>query len=173
MDMTFTYTGGDDRRWARIGIGIFFCSVVVGGLPAFTLGGPLWAWAVFVWGVGLFALTAGVVMLIASLRPVHIFLDESLLDIRVGGVVYRGGWEQVAAINVERVADGDRQSRQELLVLWLTDDSVVKARPRYPATGDPKGHVLADLANLEQTRAEIEEALRRYAGDRFRSMVTT
>lgn len=170
--MKFNYTGSGDRRWSRIGIGIFLGSVVAGGLPAFTLGGPLWAWAVFVWGVGLFALTAGVVMLIASLRPVHIYLDESVVDIRVGRLVYKGGWEHIAAISVEQVPDSG-ETPQELLVLWLTDDNLVKTQPKYPVTGDPKGHVLADLTNLAHSRVEITEALRRYAGDRFRSLATT
>ncbi|GLH98821.1 hypothetical protein [Phytohabitans aurantiacus] len=170
--MTFTWTGRDDRRWAWIGIGIFAGTVVAGALPAATIGGPLWAWAVFVWCLGLCALVAGAVMFIGSLRTVHIYLDESVVDIRIGNLVLTTGWEHVAAINVEQVPEASRPQPQELLVLWLTDDSLVKARPRYPATGEPKGHVLADLANLEHSRAEITEALRRYAGDRFRSAIT-
>jgi hypothetical protein len=167
--MNIEYTGRDDRRWARIGFAVFAGAVVVGALPALTLGGPMWAVAFCVWVIGLFALVAGIVMLVASMSRVRIVFDESGLDVHVGPILYRGGWDGVAAINVEQVTDADAPS-QELLVLWLTDDSLVKVPARFPVTGTgPKGHVLADVANLSHSSAEIQDALRRYAGGRFRS----
>lgn len=167
--MIIEYTGRGDRRWGFIGIGIFCGSIAAGGIPALTVGGPLWAWALFVWVIGVVALVAGVVMLAASLRRVRISFDEAGLDVRVGRVVYKGDWENVEAINVVDVGDGG-QSPQNLLVLWLTDNTMVRARPNFPATGDgSRGHVLADLANLRQTRTDIEAALRKYAGERFGS----
>jgi hypothetical protein len=169
--MNIEYTGRDDRRWARIGFAVFAGAVVVGALPALTLGGPMWAVALGVWVIGLFALVAGIVMLVASMRRVRIFFDESGLDVHVGPIVYRGGWDGVTAINVEQVTDTDGP-RQELLVLWLTDDSLVKVPARFPATDTgPKGHVLADVANLSHSSAEIQDALRRYAGGRFCSAI--
>ncbi|MFC0531357.1 hypothetical protein [Phytohabitans kaempferiae] len=157
-----------DRKSARVGFGYAAIAALAGLCIGAGVGGPAWAVSVMVWGSGVVALGAAIAVAIGSVRPFRIVIAPDGLDVRANGQAFAGPWALVRAISIERTpADRD------ILVLWVADEVRMRHRPTFPAAGaGPKGHVLVDLENVAEAREQIESALRRHAGDRFRSLTS-
>lgn len=142
-------------------------SFVVGGVFA-ALGS--WLIALIVWVPGAFFFLLGLIVLIGSTRPFRIALSEQGLEVQSNGYRFSGPWSQVDGIHVEQTPPaGEPPRARSLLVLWLADGVPMRQKPTYPfgSTGR-KGYVIAELDNVRETPDEVVQALRRYAGERFR-----
>jgi hypothetical protein len=159
----------------RIGFGYAAAALLAGGCLGLVVGGPAWAVSIIVWATGAVALTAALMVLAGTMRPFRIAMDDNGLDIRAEGQVFAGPWHQVRAISVEHtMPTGTPPTSREVLVLWVDDTVPMRHQPTFPPTGTgPKGHVLVDLEHLQETSDQVTSMLRRYAGDRFRSLATT
>jgi hypothetical protein len=163
-------SGRTDLRLSLVGIGYGLVSGLVGAFFGLVSGG--WAVAVIIWITGAGALLVGLVLLTSILRPFRVAMNDNGLTVRAEGHVFDGPWENVAAIGIDRsVPVGNPPRSQEILVLWVIDGVPMRHQATFPPNhAGPKGHVLTELGNLRETRPEIEEILRRYAKDRFRSL---
>jgi len=158
--------GGGDRKLALVGLVYGVASFIVGGLCA-ALGG--WVVAVIVWLPGAFFFLLGLIVMLGSLRPFRIAVSDTGLVVRSEGHRFAGPWTQVDGISIERA--GTPPVSRSVLVLWVTDDAPMRHAASFPPGGNGrKGHVIAELENIRETQTEVAALLRRYAGDRFRSL---
>ncbi|BCB87918.1 hypothetical protein [Phytohabitans suffuscus] len=162
-------TGGGDRKLALVGIVYGLASFAAGGVFA-TLGA--WLVAFIVWVPGAFFFALGVIVLLGSMRPFRIALNETGLVVQSEGHRFAGPWSQVDGIHIEQTTPtGNPPLSRSLLVLWVADGVPMRHAPSFPPqTHGRKGHVIAELDNIHETHNQIVEILRRYAGERFRSL---
>jgi hypothetical protein len=162
-------TGGDDRKLALVGLVYGLVSFVAGGVFA-ALGG--WLVAFIVWVPGAFFFLLGLIVLLGSLRPFRIALSDTGLLVQSDGHRFAGPWSQVDGIFIEQtVAAGTPPLFRSVLVLWVADGVPMRHVATFPPQGNGrKGHVIAEMDNIRETHNQVAETLRRYAGERFRSL---
>jgi hypothetical protein len=161
--------GGGDRKLALVGLVYGLLSFLLGAVFV-AVGGRLVAF--IVWGSGGFFFVLGLIVLVGSLRPFRIALSETGLVVQSEGHRFAGPWSQVDGIYIERtVPAGSPPLSRSLLVLWVADGVPMRHEATFPAQGGGrKGHVIAEMANIRETHNQAAEILRRYAGERFRSL---
>lgn len=162
-------TGGGDRKLALVGLVYGLVSFVAGG--AFAAVGA-WLVAFIVWGSGGFFFVLGLIVLLGSLRPFRIALSESGLVVQSEGHRFAGPWSQVDGIYIEQTTPaGSPPISRSLLVLWVADGVPMRHEASFPPQGNGrKGHVIAEMDNIRETHNQVADILRRYAGERFRSL---
>ncbi|MFC0531051.1 hypothetical protein [Phytohabitans kaempferiae] len=161
--------GGGDRKLALVGLVYGLASFAVGG--AFAIAG-VWLVSFVVWVPGLFFFVLGLILLTGSLRPFRIALSDTGLVVESEGHRFAGPWSQVDGISIEQtVPVGSPPLSRSLLVLWVAEEVPMRHAPSFPPQGNGrKGHVIAEMDNIRETHNQVAEALRRYAGEKFRSL---
>ncbi|BCB82516.1 hypothetical protein GCM10022251_69720 [Phytohabitans flavus] len=161
--------GGGDRKLALVGLVYGLVSFAVGGVFV-AVGG--WLVAFIVWVPGAFFFALGLILLLGSLRPFRIALSETGLVVQSEGHRFAGPWSQVDGIHIEQTTPtGNPPLSRSLLVLWVADGVPMRHAASFPPVGNGrKGHVIAEMDNIRETHNQVADILRRYAGDRFRSL---
>jgi hypothetical protein len=161
--------GGGDRKLALVGLVYGLVSFVAGAVFA-ALGA--WLVAFIVWVPGGFFFLLGLIVLVGSLRPFRIALSETGLVVQSEGHRFAGPWSQIDGISIEQtVPAGSPPLTRSLLVLWVADGVPMRHEASFPPQGNGrKGHVIAEMDNIRETHNQVAEILRRYAGERFRSL---
>ena len=156
------------RKLAGIAAGYALAALLVGGVFAL-IGQRLTIITVLLWGSGGFFLLVGALLFLSTLRRFQFVLSETGLVVHAGGCDFEGTWAEVDGISVEPVVLPN--GTQNHLVLWLSDLVPTQGRPRFSA-GGRRGYRLIEISELVESPEQVADALRRYAGPRFRSPVT-
>lgn len=119
-----------------------------------------------------YAMAAGA--LLAAVPPIResrqqfaVRIDEDGIAWSQAGRAVRFGWHEVAQVGLERPASVGMLSRPSLLTVWVAgEDADDGGEPDVRLDG-LAGFRIADIDDVKQSRAEVVQALRRYAGRGF------
>ena len=165
--MTELHRSGFTRSLALKGGGVGVGLLALAALGA-VLGGPMGGYLAVLCGVvGGFLVLVAALLFVLSLRPFHVRFSESGLSVNNGdGLRFDVSWDQVEAINIERMPTADERY---MFAVWLDPSIVMKYPPHFPPGAAVKGYGIVELEDLTESREELSAILNRYAGEKFRS----
>jgi len=124
--------------------------------------------AVVLWGSGALFFVAGIIVLLAALRPFRIAFSDWGLTAHTETLDFEGPWDVVEAIHIEQIRIGEATELRTFLVLWLDDGVPMRRPPTFPPGAVRKGYVVVELENLKETPEQVAAVLARYAGEKHR-----
>jgi hypothetical protein len=107
-----------------------------------------------------------VVLFVLTLRPFHVRFTESGLSANHDGLRFDVTWDQVEAINIERMMT---QDERYMLAVWLDPSVQMKFPPHFPPNAVRKGYGIVEVEDITESREELAAIISRYAGAKFRS----
>ncbi|MDQ7907790.1 hypothetical protein RB614_25030 [Phytohabitans sp. ZYX-F-186] len=160
--------GWTDRSLALKGMGVGAVGLLIAAF-GLLIGGPLGGYLVVFAGIGgVFLILVGLLVFALSMRPFRISFGESGVSVHCEGLRFEAGWEQVEAINIERMPT---PTERHMLVMWLSDDVRTGEQPTFPPGAARKGYAVVEMDQLRESREEVAALVNQYAGPKFRSGV--
>ncbi|MEJ3743608.1 hypothetical protein WEI85_09995 [Actinomycetes bacterium KLBMP 9797] len=157
---------GTNRSLAMKGGGVGLGALVLAAL-GLVIGGPLGGYMVVFLGlVGVFLCVVAAILFALSFRPFHISFTPTGLTVNCQGTRFQVSWEQVEAINIERMPTDEERY---MFVVWLDPSVPMKDQPTFPFGGTRKGYAVVELSDIQETREELAAIIAGYAGAKHRS----
>jgi hypothetical protein len=116
--------------------------------------------------MGAVALLGGIAMLVDGLKAYALRIDAEGVTWTQGKRTTQFRWADISRVAIERKSNDGKNAKPTMLTVWTSDTVTYDVKPDTKLDG-LHGYQVADTGDVAEPAAQIEGALRQYAGDRF------